>query len=143
MAVGASIANAQIAIRVFVRTRRRPGSPSILPYCRLHRNRLARRAERMETTFCNSVASREDYFPQERYSAGMRHVRGIFIARLLASLLVLAGASTAMQEPGAGDQRTPAAQSTVDSLHALIHAGKFSEMMAKVDMLGSGDPIWK
>src|SRR5882757_3801281 len=58
----------------------------------------------------------------------MRHVGGArIVATFLAALLVCAAA----------------AQSTVDALHALLHAGKVSEMVARVDALASGDPAWK
>lgn len=73
----------------------------------------------------------------------MRHIQGTGVATLLASFLVFAAVASATQEPSAGYRRTPSAQSTVDALHALIHAGKFSEMTAKVDTLASDDPAWK
>lgn len=70
----------------------------------------------------------------------MLHVRGTAIA-VTFPVLVFAVAAAA-QEPTV-DRWTPPGQSTVDVLHALVHAGKFSEMMAKVDTLGPGDPTWK
>src|SRR5258708_4075121 len=73
----------------------------------------------------------------------MPNIRGTGIAALLISLLVFTTTAIAMQEPGSGDRPAPSAQSTVDALHALIHAGKFTEMMANVDRLGFGDAAWK
>lgn len=73
----------------------------------------------------------------------MRHIRAAANATLLISFLLLAAAATATQEARADDQRTASSQSTVDTIHALIHAGKLAEMMAKVDSLGPDNRDWK
>jgi hypothetical protein len=73
----------------------------------------------------------------------MRHALTTEIATLLISFLAFGAAAGATQETGTGDRRTASEPSTADAIHALIHAGKISEMMAKVDAVGADNPDWK
>jgi AhpC/TSA family len=49
----------------------------------------------------------------------------------------LAAAVFAQQTQDAGSK------STVDAIHKLVHAGRFDEVMAKVNSLPLNDPVWK
>jgi hypothetical protein len=73
----------------------------------------------------------------KRYSAGMGHRKG---ARIALTFLVFAAAG-ATQQPAASEQSS-ASQSTVEALHALVHAGKITELMASVDRLATAGPDW-
>ncbi len=65
-------------------------------------------------------------------------MKGSFVVPGAAILVAALAATVAGQQA-----KDPVPQSPVDTIHKLVHAGRFEDMVAKTDSLPLDDPAWK